>query len=86
LSDDVTVGLRYEHFVEQLDSDNKPAVNAITATANVSLGEITLIPEFRVDINTREANAGDYLGSFSNIEGEATKTAAQIGLAAVYAF
>ena len=87
VSEAVTVGLRYEHFVQHLDADTKPAVNAITASANVSLGQLTLIPEFRVDMNTREMNVdGGYLATFSDADAKATKTAAQIGLAAVYSF
>ena len=87
VSEAVTVGLRYEHFVSHLDADTKPAVNAVTASANVSLGQLTLIPEFRVDMNTREMNVdGGYLATFSDADAKATKTAAQIGLAAVYSF
>ena len=87
VSDVVSLGLRYEHFVQHVDADTKPAVNAITASANVSLGQLTLIPEFRVDMNTRKVNMEDgYLADFTDADGKATTTAAQIGLAAVYSF
>jgi len=87
VSETVTLGLRYEHFEQNEAIDKKPAVNAVTASANVSFGQLTLIPEFRVDMNTREMNTADtYLSTFTNKDGEATKSAAQIGIAAVYAF
>jgi len=82
----VTLGLRGEYFSAK--SGNTAAtysgvvpgesVTALTVTANIKSGPLTFIPEFRFDNGSKNM--------FSDSNGLATKSATQIGAAAVYAF
>jgi hypothetical protein len=84
VSSDVTLGLRGEYFKTKTGTFatfGPPAgesVTAITATANIKSGPLTIIPEFRLDNGSKTI--------FSDSNGAATKSASQFVLAAVYAF
>jgi len=85
ISDAFALGLRYEYFnvkdIEEggsvtFEGDN---VNAITLTANLKAGPLTVIPEVRLDSwGTDEP--------YLNGSGDAAKSASQFVLAAVYGF
>lgn len=81
----VTLGLRGEYFKTKAGAYETfgPApgtdVKALTATANIKAGALTIIPEFRIDGNKTDA-------TFLNRKGMPTKNASQALLAVVYAF
>jgi len=72
INDVLSLGLRYEHFEEQ---NSNATMNSFTGSANISLGELTLIPEFRFDYNG-DQNLGEGFNA----------NASQASLAAVYSF
>ena len=74
----VTLGLRGEYFEYKNGGGN---VTAITATANIKAGPLTLIPEIRFD-NKSTAFAAPFVDS----NGVSTNSASQFLIAAVYAF
>ncbi|GAA4313767.1 hypothetical protein GCM10023149_09660 [Mucilaginibacter gynuensis] len=84
VSSGVTLGLRGEYFktksgvYETFGPAPGESVTAITATANIKAGPLTLIPEFRLDNGSAEA--------FTKKSGAPSKNASQVLLAAVYAF
>jgi hypothetical protein len=88
VSSAVTLGLRGEYFKSKTSditgnggySKITPgtSVSALTATANIKSGNLTIIPEFRLDNGSAT--------SFMNKNGNPTKKAAQALLAVVYAF
>jgi hypothetical protein len=84
VSKDVTLGLRGEYFKTKsgdfLLAGPTPGehVTAVTLTANIKAGPLSLIPEIRLDNNSTEA--------FTNHSGDPTKKASQFVIAAVYAF
>jgi len=85
VSKDVTLGLRGEYFKTKTGTfalSSTPAagesVTALTLTANVKAGPLTFIPEFRLDNGSKEM--------FLDSNSKATKSAAQVSFAAVYAF
>ena len=73
----VTLGLRGEYFDYKNNNGN---VTAITATANIKAGPLTLIPEVRFD---NKSTAFPY--TFVDSNGAATNSASQFLIAAVYA-
>ncbi|MGY3211236.1 outer membrane beta-barrel protein [Mucilaginibacter sp. HD30] len=84
VSPTVTLGLRGEYFKVKTGSGpysyvaGGTSVNALTATANIKSGNLTIIPEFRLD------NGSDM--TFFNKSGMPTKKASQALLAVVYSF
>ena len=84
VSKDVTLGLRGEYFKTKTGDFvlAGPAagehVTAVTFTANIKAGPLSLIPEVRFDNGSAEA--------FTNHSGDPSKNASQFVLAAVYAF
>lgn len=77
----VTLGLRGEYFnYKAIGSTPSSNVTAITATANIKGGPLTLIPEIRLD------SFGGDSKPFVDSNGAPTGSAAQFVLAAVYAF
>lgn len=83
----VTLGLRGEYFKNKngtygLTGVAGPtpgeSVTALTLTANIKAGPLTLIPEVRLDNGSKQF--------FTNSNDELTKSASQASLAAVYAF
>lgn len=87
ISDAFDIGLRYEYFRFKEFTDESLArisaqnVNALTLTANLKAGPLTVIPEFRIDGASDEffyKSSGDTMPN--------TKSASQFLLAAVYAF
>ncbi|MEZ4773035.1 MAG: outer membrane beta-barrel protein [Bacteroidia bacterium] len=83
VKNNVSLGLRYEHFRSNatagiLSETEDANVNAITFSANISGGSLTLIPEVRYDMASQSI--------FVDGNGAATKSAAQVLIAAVYAF
>ncbi len=83
ISDPVALGLRYEYFHDDngviLGTETQSSnVNAITLSANIHAGPITLIPEYRIDMASMDI--------FSTSKGDASSNASQILIAAVYAF
>lgn len=83
ITDPVAVGLRYEYFHDDngviLGTESQSSnVNAVTISANIHAGPITLIPEYRIDMAS--------MGIYSNSSGTSTKNASQVLIAAVYAF
>jgi hypothetical protein len=86
VSKDVTLGLRGEYFTAKKGTAAASysgvvageSVTAITATAAIKSGALTFLPEFRLDNGSKTM--------FLDSKGVATKSAAQVSLAAVYAF
>ncbi len=77
----VTLGLRGEYFnYKAIGSNPSSNVTAITATANIKGGPLTLIPEVRLD------SFGGDAKPFVDSNGAPTGSAAQFVIAAVYAF
>jgi hypothetical protein len=74
----VTLGLRGEYFDYKNGGGN---VTAITATANIKAGPLTIIPEVRFDNKTTA-----FPFSFVDSNGASTNSASQFLIAAVYAF
>jgi Putative beta-barrel porin-2, OmpL-like. bbp2 len=75
----VTFGLRGEYFETKAIGDSpKSNITAITATANIKAGPLTLIPEVRFDNGKNQI--------FTDSNGAPTKSASQFLIAAVYAF
>lgn len=85
LSDDFKLGVRAENFMESnyylgttaFDKDGNTSVTDLTLSANYTIGDLTLIPEFRIDLAGEETWLAD---------GKGSKSLANILLAAVYAF
>lgn len=82
-SDNVAFGVRYEYFdanaeIGILSSDVDANVSALTISANIKGGPLTFIPEIRFDTASEDI--------FADSDGNATNSAAQIVLAAVYGF
>ena len=73
------LGLRGESFKFKKKSGNE-SIAALTFTANLKSGGLTLIPEFRLD-NSKNNTFG-----FVDSKGAPTKSAGQFSLALVYAF
>ncbi len=86
ISDAFDVGVRYEYFKTKeykngdLTTVASENVNAITLTANLHAGPLTIIPEFRIDGGSDEFFYSDASGN------DMTKSASQFLIAAVYAF
>ena len=87
VSSAVTLGLRGEYFKTKTGTFATfgPApgssVTALTVTANIKSGPLTLIPEVRLDSNKDLATS-----AFTKGNGMPTKSASQFVLAAVYSF
>lgn len=81
-SDDLTLGVRGEYFVdngvEVLTPDE--SVIDLTLSANYKIGNLTIIPEFRVDLYSYDAVTVDVIND------EVSDNLASFLLAAVYAF
>lgn len=86
-SDAFSLGLRGEYFSEvgggagaigAYDTDGAASVIDLTLSGNIFIGDLTLIPEFRVDLASEDA--------FIDADGAATSSLASFTLAAVYAF
>ncbi|WP_183564358.1 outer membrane beta-barrel protein [Mucilaginibacter sp. SP1R1] len=85
ISKDVTLGLRGEYFKNKAGTysaivgpDHGEHVTAVTFTANIKAGPLSLIPEVRLDNGSAKA--------FTDHSGDPTKSASQFVLAAVYGF
>lgn len=82
LSESAALGLRYENFNSSEAFDvfgiGESSVNAITLSANLMSGDLTFIPEVRVDLASGNA--------FLDADGNATSSAVQALIAAVYSF
>ncbi|MDX2284478.1 MAG: outer membrane beta-barrel protein [Bacteroidia bacterium] len=87
LTSSVALGLRYEHFEATAgkgifkDAQGTPldaAVNAFTLSANIGAGDLTLVPELRLDAASMPV--------FLDADGSPVKSAFQALIAAVYAF
>ncbi|MEM1326431.1 MAG: outer membrane beta-barrel protein [Bacteroidota bacterium] len=87
-SETFAIGLRGEYFGEgnggygiigAYDPDFNASVFATTLSANVSVGDLTFIPELRFDVASEE-------GAFENGDLEATNSLGSFLLAAVYSF
>ncbi len=86
ISDAFDVGVRYEYFKmkeyrdEDLGNVASESINAVTLTANLHAGPLTVIPEFRID-----GGSSDFF--FSDPKGnDPVKSASQFLIAAVFAF
>ena len=86
LGESYSVGSRLEYFkvynsgldIVNLDSSGDGEVLGLTLSGNARVGNLTLIPELRLDITSQE--------SFLNKDMEPSKTLSSILIAAVYAF
>jgi hypothetical protein len=87
LTSSVALGFRYEHFEATAgkgifkDVQGTPldaAVNAFTLSANIGAGDLTLVPELRLDAASMPV--------FLDADGSPVKSAFQALVAAVYAF
>ena len=77
VSDKFSLGLRGEYFkFKEGSGDN--SVTALTLSANLKAGGLTLIPEFRLDSGSDE--------TFEKSSGDPTKSASQFAVAVVYGF
>ncbi|MGO4822661.1 MULTISPECIES: outer membrane beta-barrel protein [unclassified Flavobacterium] len=77
VSDNFGLGLRGEYFDYKVGSGDT-SVTALTLSANLHSGALTIIPEFRID------NSSDEVFVDSNMA--ATKSAAQFAVGVVYGF
>lgn len=77
VSDNFGLGLRGEYFDYKVGSGDT-SVTALTLSANLQSGALTIIPEFRID------NSSDEVFVDSNMA--ATKSAAQFAVGVVYGF
>ncbi len=81
-SDAFSLGFRGETFTDDklgiLMGDEKSSVNAFTISGNINAGPLRIIPELRLDAAEKEI--------FLDGSDDATKTATQFLLAAVYSF
>lgn len=87
LSDPTAIGLRFEYFAEgnggvgaigAYDANGDGSVIDITLSLNHSIGNLTFIPEFRVDLTSEDA--------FTSTDGTATSTLPTFNLAGIYSF
>lgn len=99
LSDAFKLGVRAEQFMVTkggldptvtmigLDEEGNGAVTALTLSANYTVGDLTLIPEFRIDLASKQYNGPglDDTGMYM-ADGEDSSSLASFLLAAVYAF
>ncbi|MEL6988494.1 MAG: outer membrane beta-barrel protein [Bacteroidota bacterium] len=86
VSEDITLGTRLEYFGEYnnfgiipVDADGDGSMIDITLSANVAMEDLTIIPEFRIDLSSEDSAFPD-----SNLS--PTSSLASFVLAAVYAF
>lgn len=82
ISEKFSLGLRAENFKAKKSSDyagvGNGSVTAVTLSANVKSGSLTLIPEIRLDSASQE--------KFMQSNGNPTKSASQFTVAMVYGF
>lgn len=86
LSEASIVGLRVESFSDQGNTatytgaaaGDENSILALTLSGNFKAGGLTFIPEFRIDSSDKDV--------FLDTDGNATSSATQVTLAAVYAF
>lgn len=86
LSESFALGLRAEYLgitnghlgIFGLDADGKGSVMEYTLSGNYTVGNLTFIPEFRIDKTSED--------SFFDADGKATKMMPSLNLAAVYKF
>lgn len=86
LSETFALGLRAEYFsvknyhlgIFGLDDNGDGNVMEFTLSGNIKAGDLTFIPEFRIDMTSED--------SFVNLDGEAKKMMPSFNLAAVYKF
>lgn len=103
LSDDLSIGFRGEYLGETnggygilgqynaniYDADAKASVIDLTLSANYKVGDLTLIPEFRIDMVSKGEEIIPTTGAeeaFIDKNGDKTSSLMSFGLAAVYAF
>lgn len=80
LSDDLTAGIRGEYFANHATGADAISVIDITASLNYTVGDLTFIPEFRIDLGSEDGF------NWADSEGEVLTSLPQFYLAAVYAF
>lgn len=87
LTDPTSIGLRFEYFAEgnggvgaigAYDTNGDGSVIDLTLSLNHKVGNLTLIPEFRVDLTSEDA--------YTSNDGTATSTLPTFTIAGVYAF
>lgn len=86
LSESFALGLRAEYLgvtnghlgIFGLDADGKGSVTEFTLSGNYKAGNLTFIPEFRIDMTSED--------SFQDADGKATNMMPGLNLAAVYKF
>ncbi len=86
LSESFALGLRAEYLsvtsghlnIFGVDADGKGSVMEFTLSGNYTVGNLTLIPEFRIDKTSED--------SFANADGKMTNMMPTFNLAAVYKF
>lgn len=86
LSESFALGLRAEYLgvtnghlgIFGLDADGKGSVMEYTLSGNYSVGNLTFIPEFRIDMTSED--------SFADADGKSTDMMPSLNLAAVYKF
>lgn len=86
LSDNLKIGTRVEYFgtfndfgILPLDEEGNGSILDLTLSANIALEDLTLIPEFRIDLASEE-------GAFPNSDLLPGKSLASFLIAAVYPF
>lgn len=79
-SETFALGLRGEYFAPNGgdDATDDPSIIALTASGNITIGDLRLIPEFRVDLGSEDI--------FTDDEGAPFGTLPAFILAAVYSF
>ena len=86
LSETFALGLRAEYLgvtnghlgIFAMDDDGKGSVMEYTLSGNYTVGNLTFIPEFRIDMTSED--------SFADADGKATNMMPSLNLAAVYKF
>ncbi len=95
MSDMASLGFRGEYLsvtngylgVTNLDADGNGSIVDLTLSGNIFLGDLTLIPEIRMDMAAEVDGAPDGSGYWTKNGGtEGTNTLMSVALAAVYSF
>lgn len=82
LSDYLSIGARGERFIDSdglITGYEKNYINAFTVSANIKIGNLTLIPEFRAD-------TGNNTNTFTSLENSFLKSTSGLLMAVVYTF
>lgn len=86
MSEATTLGLRFESFAPE--ATDAASITSLTFTGNITAGNLTFIPEFRLDTSdkTIDGTGPFFDAAWLDSDGMATDSFSEIVLAAVYTF